>query len=661
MEGERRLMPRAGRVVAAAALAVSLALVAAVVSGGEEKGGGGTIGAASTALRRPDVLLATSPGNVEQLVTISPTAFAYPRQQMDVGELASVPPVLGVPVPTAASAASGAWPVSQALYQGVAGQVESEAPRSSHISSVQLAPVLSVDKVAAPPSDDSKLSLSAQLRSQMDASKRAAELTTLHELARRKRHSGEWAKGVEEGLKALQGTEAEDRAKIAAERAHVEDLERRLATQKIAESLKASAKEAQSSSKVEGEERTVAMLKKELAQAATEVKATAPNKVALKQDDKGKHSTEAEAEAEGKAGEVGLAEMAEKNSKAIEELKEKLRRLRLVSEGQYGILYKRLDSIGTQLQQSKGNDARLVLQAHAAVKQGNAMVDRGQELASEPMDGSQASRGGMHGASAGQESASSFSSSFSPERLFGGYNLAGGSHPGEELQQARKQWMEHAIDSEHTDPLAVKRKEIQQSLTRIALGNAAESSPVGTAAEAGQQQQQQQQQQEQERRSRATRGGQQQQQEQEQERQQEQPRFVGSQAARERDGDSGGDNSERGSDEGRFAGRDESIRPLSKRPQQHESRAEAGFQRLAQKSANIGVHPRGMHGSVYRHFMHELKGEEAKQGLEETSKSSMVVGAKSMLFAPTIKSSTKSRGDDNGAELGYKGFMGVGL
>jgi hypothetical protein len=59
--------------------------------------------------------------------------------------------------------------------------------------------------------------------------------------------------------------------------------------------------------------------------------------------------------------------------------------------------------------------------------------------------------------------------------------------------------------------------------------------------------------------------------------------------------------------------------------------------------------------------MHELEGEEAKQGLEETSKSSMLVGAKSMLFAPTLKSSTKARGDDNGAELGYKGFMGVGL
>ena len=654
MEGERRLMPRAGRIIAVASLAVSLALVASVISGGEENGGGGAIGAAATASRRREVLLGTSPGNVEQLVTISPTAFAYPEQQMDVGELASVPPVLGVPVPTATTAASSAWPGSQALFQGSAGQVDSGAPQSGQISSVQLAPVLSVDRVAASPSDDDKLSLSAQLRSQMDASKRAAELTTLHELARHKRQSGEWAKGVEEGLKALQGTEAEDRAKIAAERAHVEDLERRLATQKIAESLKASAKKAQSSSKVEGEKKTVAMLKKELAQAANEVKATAPKKVTLEQD-RGKHSTEEETE--GKVGEVGLAEMTEKNSKAIEELKEKLRRLRLVSEGQYGILYKRLDSIGTQLKQSKGNDARLVLQAHAAVKQGNAMVDRGQQLASEPVGGFQASRGGMHGASAGQESASSFSSSFSPERLFGGYNLAGGSHPGEELQQARKQWMEHAIDSEHTDPLAVKRKEIQQSLTRIALGNTAESSPVGTAAESGLRQHEQQQQQE--RRRRATRGGQQQQLQRQQ--QQEQPRFVGSQAARERDGDSGGDNSERGGDEGRFAGRDESSQNSSNRPQQHESRAEAGFQRLAQKSANIGVHPRGMHGSVYRHFMHELKGEEAKQGLEETSKSSMLVGAKSMLFAPTLKGSTKARGDDNGAELGYKGFMGVGL
>lgn len=572
-----------------------------------------------------DALL-SSPGREEELVTISPTSFA--SAQMSVGELAPVPPVLGVPVPTGGDGEGSTQQLENFVSQrGQEGQERG----------VQLAPVLSIDSIASVPGGKSKLSLSAQLRSEIEASRRAAkraqELSSLHEMARRKRErGGEWAKGVEGQLQALQGTEMQDQAKIAAERARIGDLERQLATEKIAHSLKqAKDQEETRSERVVEEKGTVAMLKSELAEAAQEVQKTAPQEPdaarASGAKPKGGGANAQAADADGAT--PGLAAIAKENGAAIKKLKEKLRRLRLVSEGQYGILYKRLDALGTQLKQGQ-EGATTVLEAHATLKQGNAMVEKQQQqqlVSSKP----EANSWGQ-----GESTTENIGGGFDPERLFGGYHLAGGSHPGEKLTQARETWMDDAASNQHVDPLIAKRKAISKSLTNLALGDSADAAHVDAVGEAsdapdsGKEQ----------RVKRSARG---------EEGRNDEIRHA---SRRDREDDEVTSRSEEGGgDTRRAADREEPALQASATRQQPESRAEEGFKKLAKKAATLVVHPEGMHGSVYRHFMHELQGEEVKDGREP------------MLFA--AKPKTRVEGKHKGARTvelrSSRGFTGVGF
>jgi hypothetical protein len=140
-----------------------------------------------------------------------------------------------------------------------------------------------------------------------------------------------------------------------------------------------------------------------------------------------------------------------------------------------------------------------------------------------------------------------FAREFQPDRLFSGYNLAGGDHPGASLAQQRQRWLEKSLNNAGgSDPLVAKRRAIRSLLLKIAEGQD-KSGDSDTATESTTQD---------------LSGG-----------------FSEPNKHHVHQGDM------KSSDE---------------------RRDEIGFKKAESKSELAAIHPEAMHGAVYEHFIHQL-------------------------------------------------------
>jgi hypothetical protein len=143
-----------------------------------------------------------------------------------------------------------------------------------------------------------------------------------------------------------------------------------------------------------------------------------------------------------------------------------------------------------------------------------------------------------------------FAQEFQPERLFSGYNLAGGDHPGERLDAQRHKWLQKPLTSGGgSDPLIAKRRAIRSLLLKLAEGT-----PKDEAA----------------------------------------PKPETESSASEYSSDSS-----------------DSVSGALSRPRRdtrvtQEKRDEIGFVSAERKRELAAIHPEAMRGAVYQHFIHQL-------------------------------------------------------
>jgi hypothetical protein len=393
---------RPGRVAAAAILAVTLALAVALLASDSWDGKNKPVEAEQRAWfvdpAELSVMTVPRPAREEELVAVAPAAqYTYPAATL--GELAPVGPVLGRPV-------SVSSPGAAAADETVVGELMPVLSSQPQVPSQQLQTFSDQNDV-----------LLRELQQELEERRNMADMMSVHKLAQRRRESGHTIKRIESKLTELQEKEKSDDTKIDEDRGKISLLHSELSKAQASES----AKESQAF-KIAQEEEKINTLRKKLEDQEKLEKESATNK----KGELGKHP-EAEAaqrkaakdasESSKSVGNTGtapspsaslanadkkteqqsseketaalsesnsppdasLVDMIQANKAAITTLTDDFKRLRLVTHGEYGILYNRLESIGSQLGNGRSNpgaDRSLVLRAQAAVRQGRQIVQR---------------------------------------------------------------------------------------------------------------------------------------------------------------------------------------------------------------------------------------------------------------------------------------------
>eukprot|EP00960_Hanusia_phi_P057220 763499-Hanusia_phi.AAC.3 len=266
----------------------------------------------------------------------------------------------------------------------------------------------------------------------------------------------------------------------------------------------------------------------QLAEHAAKVKLEALARI-VKRSQKSSMGKGASGELEEKRGEEEgekerMLQMVEANKKSVTDLTIAMERQKLVNAGEYKLLYRKLERVrqalhALQLSSSSATSQlkRELLHAQALISRGKSMLAerrrrveaassvRGEVSATEltpecakaqvfcsPAVSAQklsASRGSawrglgglskVGGGGRGEQEAarSSRVQDQDPETLFSGYHLAGGRHPGRDLDKAREQFLLHSMRTKETgsDPLQQRRIAISQSLLRTAEGGSREA------------------------------------------------------------------------------------------------------------------------------------------------------------------------------------------
>ncbi|EKX48967.1 hypothetical protein GUITHDRAFT_105050 [Guillardia theta CCMP2712] len=232
---------------------------------------------------------------------------------------------------------------------------------------------------------------------------------------------------------------------------------------------------------------------------------------------------EEEEEEESSGGREKMQQMVEENKKSLKDLSIAMERQKLVNAGDYKLLYLKLQRVrealhALQLSSTSATSQlkRELLHAQALISRGKSMLVQRQQrqqparqpaeplaadvtpecakaqvFCSPPSAAQEAARregggawrrlGGLKAVSddGGEEGSREErrGQDQDPETLFSGYHLAGGRHPGQDLNKAREQFLLHSMrpSRRSQDPLAQRRIAISQSLLRTAEGGAGES------------------------------------------------------------------------------------------------------------------------------------------------------------------------------------------